>query len=99
MANLSNLRGLVTQLQQGGLNTQVQSWLGSGQNLSVTPGQLRTALGNEQVKQLGQYFGIDPGAGSSRWQSIFRQRSIKQARAGHCNRRRNAHHKGGYANA
>jgi uncharacterized protein YidB (DUF937 family) len=50
--NLGNLQGLVTQLQQGGLNTQVQSWLGSGQNLSVTSGQLRTALGNEQVKQL-----------------------------------------------
>ncbi len=60
--NLGNLQGLVTQLQQGGLSTQVQSWLGSGQNLPITPDQLRAALGNEQVKQLAQHFGIDPDA-------------------------------------
>jgi uncharacterized protein YidB (DUF937 family) len=60
--NLGDLQGMVTQLQQGGLGTQVQSWLGSGQNLPVTPDQLRAALGSEQVQQLAQHFGIDPGA-------------------------------------
>ena len=60
--NLGDLQGLVTQLQQGGLSTQVQSWLGSGQNLPVTPDQLRAALGSEQVKQLAQHFGIAPDA-------------------------------------
>jgi uncharacterized protein YidB (DUF937 family) len=60
--NLGDLQGLVTQLQQGGLGTQVQSWLGSGQNLPITPDQLRTALGSDQVKQLAQHFGVDPEA-------------------------------------
>jgi uncharacterized protein YidB (DUF937 family) len=59
---LGNLQGLVTQLQQGGLNTQVQSWLGSGQNLPVAPDQLRAALGNDHVKALAQHFGVDPDA-------------------------------------
>jgi uncharacterized protein YidB (DUF937 family) len=60
--NLGDLQGLVTQLQQGGLNTQVQSWLGNGQNLPVTPDQLGAALSNEHVRQLAQHFGVDPEA-------------------------------------
>lgn len=56
--NLGNLQGLVNQLQQGGLGPQVQSWLGSGANMSVTPDQLRAALGNDQVKQLAAHFGV-----------------------------------------
>jgi uncharacterized protein YidB (DUF937 family) len=57
--NLGDLQGLVAQLQQGGLNTQVQSWLGSGANLPVSPDQLRAALGNDQVKQLAAHFGVN----------------------------------------
>ena len=60
--NFGNLQGLVAQLQQGGLGPQVQSWLGNGQNLPVTPEQLRSALGSDQVKQLAEHFGVDPQA-------------------------------------
>src|SRR5580704_18884674 len=60
--NLGNLSGIVNQLQQGGLATQVQSWLGNGANMPVTADQLRAALGNEQVKQIAQHFGVDPDA-------------------------------------
>ena len=56
--NLVDLNGLVTQLQQGGLNDQVKSWLGNGANMHVTPEQIRAALGNEQVKQIAAHFGI-----------------------------------------
>jgi len=61
-SNLGDLQGLVTQLRQGGLDTQVQSWLGSGQNLPITPDQLSAALGSDQVKQLARHFGVDPEA-------------------------------------
>ncbi len=60
--NLGDLRGLVTKLQQGGLQEQVQSWLGSGQNLPVSADQLRAALGNDQLKQLAQQFGLSTDA-------------------------------------
>src|SRR5262249_8195403 len=60
--NLGNLQGLVDQLQQGGLATQVQSWLGSGANMQVSPGQLEAALGSEQVKQLAAHFGVPADA-------------------------------------
>ncbi len=53
-----NLQGLVTQLQQGGLDQQVRSWLGNGANLPVSAEQIRAALGNQQVQQLAQQFGL-----------------------------------------
>ena len=57
-SKFGNLQGLVTQLQQGGLDQQVKSWLGSGANLPVSAEQLRAALGNQQVQQLAQQFGL-----------------------------------------
>ena len=57
-----NLQGVVSQLQASGLGPQVQSWLGGGANLSVTPEQLQAALGSDQVKQIAQHFGVDPDA-------------------------------------
>ena len=35
--NLGDLQGLVNRLEEGGLGTQVQSWVGDGQNLPITP--------------------------------------------------------------
>jgi len=55
--NLGDLQGLVAKLQQGGLNEQVQSWLGNGTNLPITADQLRSALGNQQVQQMAQHLG------------------------------------------
>jgi uncharacterized protein YidB (DUF937 family) len=60
--NLGNMQGLVAQLQQGGLGNQVQSWLGSGANLPVSPDQLRAALGSDQVRQMAEHFGVPPDA-------------------------------------
>jgi uncharacterized protein YidB (DUF937 family) len=45
-------------LQEGGLERQIGSWLGNGQNLPVTPTQIREALGNEQIRQIAQQMGI-----------------------------------------
>src|SRR6266849_5443171 len=56
--DLGSLQGIVTKLQQGGLNDQVRSWLGSGANLPVTPDQLRSALGNQQVQQIARQLGL-----------------------------------------
>jgi uncharacterized protein YidB (DUF937 family) len=53
-----NLQGLVSQLEQGGLGAQVQSWLGNGSNMPVTAEQLQAALGDEHVKALAEKFGI-----------------------------------------
>jgi uncharacterized protein YidB (DUF937 family) len=56
--DIGSIGGLLKQLQEGGLERQIGSWLGNGQNLPVTPTQIREALGNEQVKQIAQKMGI-----------------------------------------
>ena len=59
---LGDLQGLVNTLQQGGLNEQVQSWLGDSPNLPISPDLLKSALDDEHVAQLAQHLGIDPDA-------------------------------------
>jgi uncharacterized protein YidB (DUF937 family) len=63
--NLGNLQGVVNQLQASGLGPQVQSWLSSGHNISITPEEVKAALGNEQIRQIAQHFGVDPDAAAA----------------------------------
>jgi uncharacterized protein YidB (DUF937 family) len=56
--NLGDLQGIVNQLQAGALGAQVQSWLSNGANLPVSPDQLRSALGSDQLRQLAAQFGV-----------------------------------------
>ena len=53
-----DLNGLVAALQKGGLNAQVQSWLGPGANLPVTEDQLKAVLGNAQVQEFARHLGL-----------------------------------------
>src|SRR6516225_4437050 len=52
------LNGLVTALQKGGLDAQVQSWLGPGGNLPITEDQLKAVLGNAQVQDFARHLGL-----------------------------------------
>ncbi len=56
--DLGGLGGIVNKLQESGLGNQVQSWLGNGTNLPVSPDQLRGALGNDQLRQIAQQLGL-----------------------------------------
>jgi uncharacterized protein YidB (DUF937 family) len=56
--NMGDLQGLVTQLRQNGLDEQVRSWLSNGPNVKVTPEQIESALGNEQLQQIAAHLGI-----------------------------------------
>jgi uncharacterized protein YidB (DUF937 family) len=53
-----DLNGLVAALQQGGLNAQVQSWLGPGANLPISEDQLKAVLGNAQVQEFARHLGL-----------------------------------------
>ena len=54
----ATLSGIVSQLQQGGLDKQVQSWLESDKNLPVTVDQLRGALSDQHVQQIARELGL-----------------------------------------
>jgi len=55
---LGGLGGLLNKLQQGGLGNETKSWVGSGQNQPVSPGQLGSALGPNIIKTLAQQTGL-----------------------------------------
>jgi uncharacterized protein YidB (DUF937 family) len=55
---LGGLGGLLNKLQQGGLGDETKSWVGSGQNQPVSPGQLGSALGSNIIKMLAQKSGL-----------------------------------------
>ena len=53
-----DLNGLVSALQRGGLDAQVQSWLGNGANMPITEDQLKAVLGNAQVQDFARHLGL-----------------------------------------
>jgi uncharacterized protein YidB (DUF937 family) len=55
---LGGLGGLLKKLEQGGLGNVANSWVGSGQNQPVAPGQLGSALGSNIIKALAQRAGL-----------------------------------------
>ena len=55
------LAGLVQQLQQAGLGEQVNSWIGTGQNLPVSAEQLQGAFGAGQMSQMAEKMGLSTG--------------------------------------
>jgi uncharacterized protein YidB (DUF937 family) len=55
---LGGLGGLLEKFQQGGHGNVINSWIGSGQNQPVQPGQLGTVLGPNIIKTLAQSSGL-----------------------------------------
>ena len=55
---LGGLGGLLDKLQKGGAGSAANSWVRSGQNQPVSPGQLGSALGPDIIKTLAQRSGL-----------------------------------------
>jgi uncharacterized protein YidB (DUF937 family) len=67
------LQGLIRQFEQAGLGSHVDSWIGTGQNLPVSPEQLAQVLGSGQLQQMAQQAGLDPQALGSGLSQILPQ--------------------------
>jgi len=61
LGGLGGLGGLIGKFQQGGLGDVVGSWVGTGQNLPVSPDQLHNVLGSDIVSQIAAQLGVSPG--------------------------------------
>ena len=59
------LPGIISKLQQSGLGTQANSWVGTGANLPVSPDQLSNVLGGADIGRLAQQFGLSHGEANS----------------------------------
>jgi uncharacterized protein YidB (DUF937 family) len=54
------LDGLVNAFQRGGMGDVMSSWIGTGTNQPISPGQLSDVLGPDMMSQLGKAAGV-PG--------------------------------------
>ena len=57
----SGLGGLAEQFQKGGLGDIMNSWIGKGENLPVSPDQLGNVLGGDLLGKLTQQTGMGQG--------------------------------------
>ena len=54
------LQGLVAQFEQQGLGHLVQSWIGGGDNLAITPDQVQSVLGEPHIAAVAAKLGLSP---------------------------------------
>jgi uncharacterized protein YidB (DUF937 family) len=54
------LGGLLETLTRAGLGAQAQSWIGTGENQSVTGSQLEHALGDDTLQRVAREAGVSP---------------------------------------
>ena len=61
-SSIGGLGGLVQAFQKNGLGDIVNSWVGTGTNLPVTPQQIQQGLGGDLLNQLAAKAGISSDA-------------------------------------
>lgn len=59
------LEGLVQSFQEKGLGDVISSWIGTGENLPISPEQIQHVLGGGQLQQIAEQMGVSPAAASS----------------------------------
>jgi len=64
-SNSGGLAGLVSLFEQKGLGHLVSSWVSTGQNLPISPGQVSQVLGSDQLNQLAARAGFSPQQAAS----------------------------------
>ena len=55
---LGGLAGLAEQFQRGGLGDVMNSWIGTGENQPISPGDLASALGADQIDSIARQSGM-----------------------------------------
>jgi len=56
------ISGLAQQFAAQGLGHIISSWIGTGQNLPISPEQMHSILGSEQVRTIAAKVGLSPDA-------------------------------------
>jgi uncharacterized protein YidB (DUF937 family) len=52
------LEGVLGRFRQGGLGQQADSWVGTGQNMNISPDQLQQIFGSSTIRDLASQLGI-----------------------------------------
>ena len=54
------LDGILAKFKEGGLAEQAASWVGTGANMSVSPEQISSVLGDGKIAEMAAKMGISP---------------------------------------
>ena len=65
LAQSGGLQGLASKFAQSGQGNAFQSWVGMGENQSVSNNQIQNALGSEQINAIATRMGVDPAVAST----------------------------------
>ena len=60
MTQGGGLQGLINQFESQGLGGIVSSWIGTGQNLAITPEQVQSVLGESHIADVAAKLGLQP---------------------------------------
>ncbi|MES2033512.1 MAG: YidB family protein [Pseudomonadota bacterium] len=71
--NGGGLGGLIGKAQEMGLGEVVQSWVGKGENLGITPEQIQGVLGSGVIGEFAQKMGVDPAQASAQLAALLPQ--------------------------
>ncbi len=71
LASGGGLNGLVQMFEQAGLGHVIQSWIGTGQNLPISPDQLQQVLGNGKVAEIAQALGVQPAQATTQLSQVL----------------------------
>jgi uncharacterized protein YidB (DUF937 family) len=67
------LQGLVRELTEGGLGSQAQSWVGTGENQSVSGPEIAQALPYQALEHIAQQAGLTPEETADRLAAVLPQ--------------------------
>ena len=65
LAQSGGLQGLASKFSQNGQGNAFSSWVGLGENQSVSSNQIQQALGSDQIRALADRLGVDPAMASN----------------------------------
>jgi uncharacterized protein YidB (DUF937 family) len=65
LSQSGGVSGLAHQFTAQGLGNIVHSWISTGQNLPISPEQLQSVLGSDQVESLAAKVGVSPETAKS----------------------------------
>jgi uncharacterized protein YidB (DUF937 family) len=65
------VNNLIGQFASNGLGDIINSWVGTGNNLPVSPEQIKSALGQDKISNLASKLGMDQGALTSQLSNLL----------------------------
>ena len=69
--SIGGLAGLVQLFQKNGMGDIVNSWVGTGQNMAISPAQIKQGLGGGVLEQLAGQAGLSADATSNQLASLL----------------------------